>query len=133
MVGNMQNHKHTHAQITHTLSLCAISDLPLFLATVSMCFSISIHLSHTRTHMFAQSDILVRVVDVELLQKQAIVEEAIVHLGQELEDDAFLRSQVDNSVVPVGARFVVHNDSCQTIPGKRNTELKVLFISCTYF
>lgn len=131
MVGNMQNHKHT---LTHTitLSLYAISDLPLFLATVSMCFSISIHPAHTCTHMFTQSHILVRVVDIELLQKQAIVEEAIVHLGQELEDDAFLRSQVDYSVVPVGARFVVHNDACQTIPRKRNTELKVLFVICRF-
>lgn len=31
-----------------------------------------------------QSYILVRVVDVELLQKQAVIEEAVVHLGQEL-------------------------------------------------
>lgn len=124
-----QTHTHTHA---HTLSLYAVSDLPLFLATVSMCFSISIHPAHTCTHMFTQSHILVRVVDIELLQKQAIIEEAIVHLGQELEDDAFLRSQVDYSVVPVGARFVVHNDACQTVPGERNTELKLLFVSCTF-
>lgn len=86
-----------------------------------MYFSISIHLSHIHIQ-YTQSYILVRVVDVELLQKQAIVQEAIVHLGQELEDDAFLRSQEDHCVVLMGTRLIVHHDARQTIPGKRNTK-----------
>lgn len=67
--------------------------------------------------MYTQSYILVRVVDTELLQKQAIVEEAIVHLGQELEDDAFLRTKEDNCVVLMGTRLIVHDNARQTIPG----------------
>lgn len=45
-----------------------------------------------------------------------MIEEAIVHLGQELEDDAFLRPQEDHCVVFMGARPIVHNDARQTIP-----------------
>lgn len=82
----------------------------------------SIPLSHI--HMYTQSYILVRVVDVELLQKQAIIEEAIVHVGQELEDDAFLRSQEDHCVVLMGTRLIVHHDACQTIPGIRGYQVK---------
>lgn len=81
-----------------------------------MCFSISIHPSHTYT-CTTQSNILVRVVDVELLQKQAIVEEAVVHVGQELEDDAFLRSQEDHCLVFMGTSLIVHHDARQAIPG----------------
>lgn len=69
---------------------------------------------HTRSH------ILVRVVDVELLQEHAVVEEAIVHVGQEFEDDALLRSQEDHCVVLIQSSLVVHNDACQAIPGRKN-------------
>lgn len=72
--------------------------------------------------MHTQRHILVRVVDVELLQKQAIVEEAIVHLGQELEDDAFLRSQEDHCVVLMGTGLIVHYNARQAIPEFRNTK-----------
>lgn len=70
-----------------------------------------IQLSHAR--------VLVRVVDVELLQEHAIVEEAIVHVGQELEDDAFLRSQEDHRVVLMRSSLIVHNDACQAVPGRK--------------
>lgn len=63
-------------------------------------------------------NILVRVVDAELLQEEAVVEEATVHLGQELEDDAFLRPEEDNGVVPMGTCLVVHNNACETVPGR---------------
>lgn len=64
-----------------------------------------------------QGNILVWVVDVELLQKHTIIEETFVHLGQELEDDAFLRSQEDHCVVLMRTSLIVHRDACQTIPG----------------
>lgn len=71
--------------------------------------------------MHTQRHILVRVVDVELLQKQAIVEEAVVHLCQELEDDAFLRPQEDYSVILIGTGLIVHHDARQTIPELMDT------------
>lgn len=46
-----------------------------------------------------------------------MIEEAIAHLGQELEDDALLRPQEDHCVVFIGTRLIVHDDACQTIPG----------------
>lgn len=69
-----------------------------------------------------QSYILVRVVDVELLQKKAIIEETTVHVGQELDNDAFLRSQEDHCVVLMGTGLIVHHNVGQTIPGRRNTK-----------
>lgn len=63
-----------------------------------------------------EGDLLVGVVDVKLLQEQAIVEETVAHLGQELEDDAFLRTQEDHCVVPGGAGLAVGHDARQAIP-----------------
>lgn len=68
------------------------------------------------------SYVLVRIVDIEFLQKQAVVKEAAVNLGKELEDDAFLRPQEDHCVVLMGAGLIVHRDPCQAIPGRRYTQ-----------
>lgn len=73
------------------------------------------HFEHTHSHL------LVRVVDVELLQEHAVVEEAVVHVGQEFEDDPFLRSQEDHRVVLVGPGLIVHNDAGQAIPGRHDS------------
>lgn len=79
-----------------------------------MCFTVALSL-RSRSH------ILVRVVDIELLQEHAVVEEAIVHVGQELEDDALLGSQEDHCVVLVGPSLVVHSDARQAIPGRQTS------------
>lgn len=71
--------------------------------------------------MRTRSHTPVRVVDVELLQEHAVVEEAVVHVGQELEDDALLRPQEDHRVVLIGSGLVVHDDACQAIPGRRKS------------
>lgn len=77
MVGNMHMLTHTHARADHSSSV-----------TVStVCFQLSASSFYTYT---LGGHTLVRVVDAELLQKQAVVEEATVDLGQELEDDASL-------------------------------------------
>lgn len=92
-----------------------------------MCFPISLPLVHTHTHTRTFTPrlyVLVRVVDVELLQKQAVVEEAAVHLGQELEHDAFLGPQEDHRLVLVGTRLAVHHDARQAIAVTRNTQVK---------
>lgn len=86
----------------------------MFIATVSMCSSISVHCIYT----YARFYILVRVVDTELLKKQALVEEAVVHLGQEFEDDAFLRPQKYYCVVFIRPCLIVHHNARQTIPEK---------------
>lgn len=70
----------------------------------------------SRYPSLGKGDLLVGVVDVELLQEQAIVEETVVHLGQELEDDAFLRTQEDHGVVPRGTGLAVRHDARQAIP-----------------
>lgn len=79
-----------------------------------MCFSISVHCIYT----YARFYILVRVVDTEFLKKQALVEEAVVHLGQEFEDDAFLRPQKYYCVVFIRPCLIVHHNARQTIPEK---------------
>lgn len=73
------------------------------------------------THTNIHTHVLVRVVDVELLQEYTVIEEAIVHVGQELEDDAFLRPQEDHRVVLIWSSFVVHNNARQAIPGRNRS------------
>lgn len=67
----------------------------------------------------ARDYVLFSVVDAEFLKKQALVEEAVVHLCQEFEDDAFLRAQEHYSVVFIRAGLAVHRNASQSIPGKR--------------
>lgn len=77
--------------------------------------------THTCAHTHARAHVLVWVVDVELLQEYTIIQEAIVHVGQELEDNAFLRPQEDHCVVLIRSCFIVHNDTCQAIPGRNRS------------
>lgn len=59
---------------------------------------------------------LLRVVDIQLFQKQAVVEEAAPHLGQELKHDPSLRSQENHGVVAMRAGGIIHGYTCQTVP-----------------
>lgn len=70
---------------------------------------------------------LLWVVDAQLLQKQAVVQEAAPHLGQELQHDSSLRSQENHGVVAMRAGGVIHGYTSQTIPA-RQTEYSLNFI-----
>ena len=51
---------------------------------------------------------LLRVVDAQLLQEEAVVEEAAAHFRQKLEDDAPVRAQEHDSVVAIRPSGVIH-------------------------
>lgn len=65
---------------------------------------------------------LLWVVDVQLLQEQAVVQEAAPHFGQELQDDSSLGSQENHGVVAMRAGGVIHGDTRETVSdGRRVT------------
>lgn len=117
--------KHATSCTFFLLHTNALTDLPLFFSNSIHVFP-SFHLSNiaasptSHALICTRSYVLVRVVDVELLQEQAVVQEAVVHLGEELEDDAFLRSQEDHCLVLMGTCLAVHHDACQAVPGTRS-------------
>lgn len=71
---------------------------------------------------------LLWVVDAQLLQKQAVVQEAAPHLGQELQHDSSLRSQENHGVVAMRAGGVIHGYTCQTV-SRQNTGYNAVLIS----
>lgn len=54
--------------------------------------------------------------DIDLLQKQAVIEGHSGSLRQKLEDDPCFRPDEDHCVVLVGSCFIVHSQSCQPVP-----------------
>ena len=69
---------------------------------------------------------LVWVVDVELLQEEAVIEEAVGHLGQELQDDPSLRAQEHHRMIPIWTGRTVYSDPRQPIPVYRRTQRRLM-------
>lgn len=61
---------------------------------------------------------LLRVIHVELLQKETVIQQTAVHLGQEFQNDPLLRAQENDGVIPIGSRSVVHRDPGEPVSGR---------------
>lgn len=67
--------------------------------------------------------ILLWVVDVQLLQEEAVVQKATAYFSQELQDDAPFRAQENNGVVAIGPGSVINCNASKPISGRvRNRE-----------
>lgn len=65
--------------------------------------------------LFLMEYTLLWVVDVQLLQKQAVVQEAAPHFGQELQNDSTLGTEENHGVVAMGAGGVIHGYPSETV------------------
>lgn len=68
--------------------------------------------------------ILLRVVDAQLLQEEAVVQKAVAYFSQELKDDAPLRAQENNGVVAIGPGGIIHCNASEPIAGREKRKKK---------